>query len=99
MRASRGAAGVEPFEFEHGGRRFTCHTGARAGGTKEVWWWFEVSGDAQRYAAFQAGAEDTQQSVEQRIIAFHDAMLERRASVPAGNQPWWQRRKQEPSKP
>lgn len=98
MRASRGGAAVDPFEFEHAGRQYSCHTGARAGGGGEVWWWFQVSGDAQRYAAFLAAAGDTRATVEQRIIAFHETMLERRSNVTTGNQPWWQRRKQEPSK-
>ena len=98
MRASRGTAPVDPFEFEHAGRRYSCQTGARAGGRTEVWWWFQVSGDAQRYAAFQAASGDTRASVEERVIAFHEAMLERRSAVSTGNQPWWQRRKQEPSK-
>ncbi|HKO16601.1 MAG TPA: hypothetical protein VJU87_10195 [Gemmatimonadaceae bacterium] len=81
------------FEFDHDGRRYCCSREARAGGARELWWWFTVSGDGQRYAPFEAAAGEPQESVQARVIAFHVALLEHRANPPAAHQAWWQRRR------
>jgi hypothetical protein len=94
MKRDRAPKLVEPFEFEHEGRRYSCSAEARAGGNREVWWWFRVSGEAQRHALFQATEGDTRESVEAQVIAYHRALLERRTTAAQAPQPWWQRRTQ-----
>jgi hypothetical protein len=81
------------FEFQHDGRRYCCSREARAGGARELWWWFTVSGDGQRYAPFEATAGEQQESVQERVIAFHSALLEHRAKPAETHQAWWQRRR------
>ena len=54
---------IEAFEFEHDGRTYICTPEARAGGKKEMWWWFRVSGDAQRYAPFEVVAGESKDAV------------------------------------
>jgi hypothetical protein len=85
---------IEAFEFEHGGRTYKCAAEARAGGKKEMWWWFRVSGDAQRYAPFEVVAGESRDAVATRIVAWHVALLERRSAPAVSPQAWWQRRKQ-----
>jgi hypothetical protein len=85
---------IEAFEFEHGGRTYMCSPEARAGGKKEMWWWFRVSGDAQRYAPFEVVAGESRDAVAKRIVAWHASMLERRSAPAVSPQAWWQRRKQ-----
>lgn len=84
---------IEAFEFEHGGRTYMCSPEARAGGKKEMWWWFRVSGDAQRYAPFEVVPGESRDAVAQRIVAWHASMLERRSAPAVSPQAWWQRRK------
>jgi len=85
---------IEAFEFEHDGRTYSCIPEARAGGKKEMWWWFRVSGDAQRYAPFEVVSGESRDAVAKRIVAWHAAMLERRSAPAVSPQAWWQRRKQ-----
>ena len=59
------------FEFEKDGRHFLCTIEERKGVPNDAWWWFAVSGDAQRYAPFRASREDTQANVEQRVAKFY----------------------------
>lgn len=81
---------VGAFEFEDGGRSYRCCVEgerARAG----AWWWFQVSGDAQRYAPFHPEPDDTKHSVRERIVSYYNAILVRRAMPPqprhAGRRP------------
>ena len=85
---------IEAFEFEHDGRTYICTPEARAGGKKEMWWWFRVSGDAQRYAPFEVVAGESKDAVAKRIVTWHATMLERRSAPAVSPQAWWQRRKQ-----
>ena len=84
---------IDSFEFEEGGRTFTCsaepaHPPARP----EGWWWFRVTPDLrdQRYAPFRTAPDDTRANVQARIVAYHDALLARRAQ-PATSGPWGRR--------
>jgi hypothetical protein len=79
---------IDSLHFEDGGRTFDCRVeGRRAApprgrpqkGREGAWWWFRVSGDAQRYAPFQSAAEDTPASVRSRILAYYADLLARRA--------------------
>jgi hypothetical protein len=83
---------VEGFEFEEGGRVFTCSAEAFRSSPEDRWWWFRVVPDSrgQRYAPFRAAPDDTQESVRKRIVAYHDALLERRAQ-PAASGHWARR--------
>jgi hypothetical protein len=82
---------TDAFEFVHGDRTFTCNVEAPRTARAEAWWWFRVSSNAraERYAPFRAGAEDTRENVEERIIAYHDELLRRRAAPAVGHH--WRR--------
>jgi hypothetical protein len=65
--------------FVDSGRTFTCAV-EKQHLTSEQWWWFRVStDDRQRYAPFRAVKGDTAAAVQQRIVAFYDHLLARRA--------------------
>ena len=83
---------VEGFEFEDDGRVFTCSAEASRSAPDERWWWFRVTPDSrgQRYAPFRAAPDDTEANVRSRIVAFHDALLLRRAQ-PAASGHWARR--------
>jgi hypothetical protein len=76
------------FQFEADGRTYTCRVEARQAARRETWWWFGVSGDAQRYAPFQAVSGDTPESVQPRIVAFYVNLLARRALPPTPRHHW-----------
>ena len=80
---------IGSFRFENEGRSYACRVAGTASAKKDVWWWFEVSGDANSYAPFQASATDTQESVRTRVVAFYANLLYRR-SLPAVSR--WGRR-------
>ncbi len=65
---------IKDFEFQDGGRSYSCTVEAQKGGA-ESWWWFAVSGDQQRYAPFRAAASDTRASVQERVVAFYNNRL------------------------
>lgn len=62
---------IKGFEFEDAGRAYQCTVESRPGPERESWWWFAVSGDAQRYAPFRAAAGDTRTSVQERVVAYY----------------------------
>jgi hypothetical protein len=71
------------FQFQDGWRTYSCHVERRAGGPKEtLWWWFSVTGDQHTYAPFPAASDDTQENVQERVLAFHLHRLARRAEPP-----------------
>lgn len=79
------------FSFVDQGRTFTCRveTSTRAS-VRDSWWWFAVSTEAhQRHAPFRLAASDTPDNVRDRIVAYYDGLLARRA---APFQTPWQRR-------
>lgn len=67
------------FEFVDGGRCYSCHVEERADGRADAWWWFGVKGDQNRYAPFRAEADDTESSVQRRIVAYYEDRMARRA--------------------
>ena len=80
---------MEGFEFVDGERTFVCSVEKAPAAGNEAWWWFTVStDDRQRYAPFRASARDTQKSVRERIVAYYDELLARRA---APTVPYWRR--------
>lgn len=74
---------VGAFEFEEGGRLYRCCVEGERSTRAGAWWWFGVSGDAQRYAPFHPEPGDTKNSVRARIVGYYNALLERRAMPPA----------------
>lgn len=68
-----------PLAFQADGRAYTCNVEPLRGPRPEPWWWFGVVGDANRYACFRAEADDSPETVQERIIAYYEARLARRA--------------------
>ena len=89
---------VKAFDFEDSGRTFTCKVEEPRGARTEAWWWFSVSGDANRYAPFQARSGDTKESVRARIAEYYTQLLFRR-SQPAQPRQHWARRSKETTAP
>lgn len=73
---------VGAFEFEEGGRLYRCSVERERSARTGAWWWFHVSGDAQRYAPFHPEPDDTKNSVRMRIVNYYNALLARRAMPP-----------------
>lgn len=84
---------IGAFDFEFDGRTYRCVVEQPRAARDQAWWWFQVSGDAQRYAPFHAVVGDSRKSVESRIVAYYTNLLARRAEprVPRGH---WARRQQ-----
>ncbi|HEV7994126.1 MAG TPA: hypothetical protein VGP25_20025 [Gemmatimonadaceae bacterium] len=82
---------IRGFEFEEDGRTYVCRVESRRATPDEGWWWFDVSGDRQRYAPFQAVSADTKNGVKARIVAFYANLLEARAR-PVEPRSHWSRR-------
>ena len=84
---------IRGFEFEEDGRTFTCKVEARRATPDDAWWWFDVSGDRQRYAPFQDSTADTQKAVKSKVIAFYTNLLEARARPVEPRSHWGRRPK------
>ena len=79
----------DSFEFMDGARKFSCSVEQMRKSSPETWWWFRVSTDDQnRYAPFRAEEGDTQMSVQERVVAYYNDLLVRRAAPPVNR---WQR--------
>ena len=84
---------IKAFTFENGGRTYNCRVEEPRGSRTQAWWWFDVTEDGQRYAPFEATSEDTEASVKERVIAYHDHLLVRRAEPAQPKQHWARRAK------
>ena len=72
---------LQEFSFVDRGRTFQCRVAASRVTGPDPWWWFEVSTEQhQRHAPFRADADDTLEAVQQRMVAYYDNLLERRAA-------------------
>jgi hypothetical protein len=79
----------ESFEFEDAGRKFECSAERMRKTSPETWWWFRVSTEEQnRYAPFRTADDDTLSSVQERVVAYYNELLVRRAAPPINR---WQR--------
>jgi hypothetical protein len=87
---------IGAFDFEDGGRTYSCVVEDLSRGRNQLWWWFRVSGDGHRYAPFTAASEDTLESVRSRILEYYNNHLARR-SAPALPRGSWGRRPQPPA--
>jgi hypothetical protein len=72
-------AGVDLVEFEDDGRTFKCRKGPSPATPGTDWWWLEVGGESQRYAAFRAEPGDTAKNLQPRIVAYYAQLLADRA--------------------
>ena len=75
-------------EFEDGGRTLTCRSASSPGTPGTNWWWFDVTGETQRYAAFRAEPSDTPENLRPRIVAAYEKLLADRAR-PREFRPKW----------
>jgi hypothetical protein len=84
---------IKGFDFEHEGKTYHCSVEPLRAQGGQAWWWFNVSGDPNRYAPFHAAGNDTRESVRTRIIEYYTNHLARRLAppVPRGR---WQRQEQ-----
>ena len=82
---------MSQFQFSEGGRTFTCDRGSSAATPDTLWWWVNVAGDSNRYAAFVSKPSDTQRSVRPRIVAYYEQLLADRARPPAPRAAWGRR--------
>lgn len=87
---------IKGFEFEDAGRAYTCTVEERPGPEREAWWWFAVSGDAQRYAPFRAQSSDTRASVQERVVDFYANRLYQLAQPRERGGHWGTRKRPEP---
>lgn len=72
-------AGLELVQFEDDGRAFTCRSGPSPATPGVNWWWLEITGEAQRYAAFRVQTGDTAKNLQPRFIAYYAQLLADRA--------------------
>lgn len=88
---------IQEFEFVDAGRKFFCSVEVPRHVGMPPWWWFRLDkAESTRYAPFEASANDTQQSVQERIIAYYEKLLAIEAR-PVHQRPVW--RKPEPTTP
>ncbi|MFN8583412.1 MAG: hypothetical protein U0163_20855 [Gemmatimonadaceae bacterium] len=73
----------QEFQFQHNHRKFTCAQGGLGSAPSDMWWWFSVSSDDRhRYAPFRVAAGDTQNSVQERVVAYYENLLLIRSMPP-----------------
>ena len=77
-------------EFEDDGRTLTCRSGPSPATPGQNWWWLNVTGESQRYAAFRTEPGDTPENLPPRIRAYYAQLLADRAR-PREIRPRWSR--------
>jgi hypothetical protein len=94
--AGTGAEEQKILVFEHEGHAFTAHTACRDSADRnqgafparmhggDVWWWFEVAGDQQRYAPFRAEPGESDAAVKAAMVTYYCDLLKRRAEKSYG---------------
>ena len=90
---------MNQLQFEEGGRTFTCVAETSRATPDTVWWWVNVSGDGQRYAAFHKQKGDTAATLRPRILAYYAKVLADRERPPEPRQHWAQRNAANKPKP
>jgi hypothetical protein len=89
VKTAKSKAPERNLSFVDGDRTFTCRVAPLRGSDGDLWWWFSVSsGNGSRYAPFQAEPDQTDQAVKERVVAYYDDHLARRAAPSAGQ---WRR--------
>jgi hypothetical protein len=77
-------------QFVDDGRTLTCRSASSPATPGTTWWWLEVTGENQRYAAFRTEPTDTPENLRPRMIAHYAHLLAERAR-PATFRPRWSR--------
>ena len=77
-------------QFEDDGRTLTCRSASSPATPGTTWWWLEVTGEKQRYAAFRTEPTDTPENLRPRVVAHYAHLLAERAR-PATFRPRWSR--------
>jgi hypothetical protein len=80
-------------EFEDNGRTLTCQSASSPATPGTNWWWLNVTGESQRYAAFRTEKGDTPANLRPRIVAFYEQLLIERARPREIRQTWQHRAK------
>jgi hypothetical protein len=76
---------IKGFDFEHDTKTYHCSVEPLRG---QAWWWFNVSGDPNRYAPFHAAGSDTRDSVKTRIVEYYANHIARRLAPPVPRGRW-----------
>ena len=79
---------IKGFDFEHDGKTYHCTVAPLRPQGDEAWWWFNVSGDPNRYAPFHAARSDTRDSVRTRILEYYANHIARRLAPPVPRGRW-----------
>jgi hypothetical protein len=79
---------MDYLQFEDEGRTLTCRSGPSPATPGTNWWWLDVSGESQRYAAFRTEPTDTKENLRTRMIAYYAQLLVDRAR-PREIRPQW----------
>ena len=66
-------------EFQDDGRTLTCRAASSPATPGTLWWWVNITGESQRYAAFRTEAGDTAENLRPRILAYYAQLLADRA--------------------
>jgi hypothetical protein len=79
---------IKGFDFEHDSKTYRCSVEPLRPSGGEPWWWFNVSGDPNRYAPFHASSSDTRDSVKTRIVEYYANHIARRLAPPVPRGRW-----------
>ena len=90
---------MNQFQFENEGREFRCERGPSPATPGTLWWWVNVSGESQRYAAFRSEKGETEAKLKTRVINYYDQLLADRARPPAPRTNWSSRKPETPAAP
>jgi len=75
-------------QFQNDGRTLTCRSASSPATPGTNWWWLEVTGENQRYAAFRTEPTDTPENLRPRIVAHYANLLAERER-PRTFRPHW----------
>jgi hypothetical protein len=80
---------TKDFEFVDQGHTFFCSVERPRHAGMDAWWFFRIDSEQNtRYAPFAASPDDTQKSVQRRIIAYYAELLAIKAR-PVHQRPKW----------
>ena len=79
---------IKGFDFEHDNKTYHCTVEPPRTPDGQAWWWFNVSGDPNRYAPFHAAGSDTRDSVKTRIVEYYANHVARRLAPPVPRGRW-----------
>ena len=79
---------IKGFDFEHDSKTYRCTVEPLRPSGGDPWWWFNVSGDPNRYAPFHAASSDTRDSVKTRIVEYYANHIARRLAPPVPRGKW-----------